>query len=205
MTPFVCPSFVLTRFYSLSYLERSVRRVNFKADALQNVASSASVQKAAFVLKESLKDILAVFFIGALTSCIGAYNKIFLLEFDNGREAIARIPCALVGNVHLSTASEVATMEYVRDIIGHPTPRVLAWSSTPEARSTVGSDFILMERINGVALEKRWFNTLMKTLAPYYGKCCSSIYIFISGLFRRLVVCSSRRMSVRNCRAGRFI
>ncbi len=159
MTPFVCPSFVLTRFYSLSYLERSVRRVNFKADALQNVASSAVGAKGCIRFERIAQGHSLAVFIGALTSCIGAYNKIFLLEFDNGREAIARIPCALVGNVHLSTASEVATMEYVRDIIGHPTPRVLAWSSTPEARSTVGSDFILMERINGVALEKRWFNT----------------------------------------------
>ncbi|PBK63885.1 hypothetical protein ARMSODRAFT_520005 [Armillaria solidipes] len=59
----------------------------------------------------------------------------------------------------MSTANEVATMEYVRDVIGHPTPRILAWSSTPEARSAVGSNFILMERINSVALEKRWLNT----------------------------------------------
>ncbi len=50
-------------------------------------------------------------------------------------------------------------MEYVRDVIGHSAPRVLAWSSTPEARSAVGSDFILMERTNGVALEDRWLNT----------------------------------------------
>ena len=57
--------------------------------------------------------------------------------------------------MHLSTASDVATMEYVRDVIGHPTPRILAWSSTPVARSAVESDFSLMERIDGVALEKR--------------------------------------------------
>ncbi|KAK0229886.1 hypothetical protein EDD85DRAFT_727129, partial [Armillaria nabsnona] len=56
-----------------------------------------------------------------------AYNKIFLLEFDNG---LGHIPCALVGNMRLSTVSEVATMEYVRDVIRHPTPSVLAWSST---------------------------------------------------------------------------
>ncbi|PBK86338.1 hypothetical protein ARMGADRAFT_534458 [Armillaria gallica] len=125
-------------------LQRSVRRVNFKAATLQDIASSAVGAKRCIRFERIAQ---------------GAYNKIFLLEFDNGREAIARIPCALVGNVHLSTASEVATMEYVQDVIGHPTPRVLAWSSTPEAQSTVGSDFILMERINGVALEKRWFNT----------------------------------------------
>ncbi|PBK95970.1 hypothetical protein ARMGADRAFT_924773 [Armillaria gallica] len=125
-------------------LQRSIRRVNFQAEALQKIASSA-VGAQRCIRFERIAQ--------------GPYNKIFLLEFDNGREVIARIPCALVGNVHLSTASEVATIEHVRDVIGHPTPRVLAWSSTPEARSAVGSDFILMERTNGVALEDRWLNT----------------------------------------------
>ncbi|KAK0438667.1 kinase-like domain-containing protein [Armillaria borealis] len=125
-------------------LQRSICRVNFQAEALQKIAFSA-VGAQRCIRFERIAQ--------------GPYNKIFLLEFDNGREVIARIPCALVGNVRLSTASEVATMEYVRDVIGHPTPRVLAWSSTPEARSAVGSDFILMERTNGVALEDRWLNT----------------------------------------------
>ncbi len=50
-------------------------------------------------------------------------------------------------------------MEYVREVVGKPTPCVLAWSNTPESRAAVGSDFILTERINGVSLEDRWLNT----------------------------------------------
>ncbi|KAK0460544.1 uncharacterized protein EV420DRAFT_215089 [Desarmillaria tabescens] len=46
--------------------------------------------------------------------------KIFLLKFNNGRDALARIPSVLVGNAHLSTASDVATMECVQDVIEHP-------------------------------------------------------------------------------------
>ncbi|KAK0499105.1 hypothetical protein EDD18DRAFT_1103542 [Armillaria luteobubalina] len=65
----------------------------------------------------------------------------------------------------ISTTGEVAAMEYVRVVIGHFTPRTPAWSSTPQARSAVGSDFILMERINSVLLEKHWFSSLMKALA----------------------------------------
>ncbi len=42
-----------------------------------------------------------------LMRCTGSYNKVF----ENGTEAIARIPCALVGNVRKATAREVATME----------------------------------------------------------------------------------------------
>lgn len=50
-------------------------------------------------------------------------------------------------------------MEYVREVFGEPTPRVLAWSRTPKLGAAVGSDFILMERVNGVSLEDRWLNT----------------------------------------------
>ncbi|KAK0447244.1 kinase-like domain-containing protein [Armillaria borealis] len=125
-------------------LQRSRRRVHLDIDALQNIASSAVCAQRCIQI-ESLAQ--------------GSYNKVFHLGFDNGAEAIARIPCALVGNVHMSTASEVATMEYVREVFGKPTPRVLTWSSTSEARTAVGTDFILMEYIQGAPLEDRWLNT----------------------------------------------
>ncbi|PBK63876.1 hypothetical protein ARMSODRAFT_893613 [Armillaria solidipes] len=124
--------------------ERSCRHVKFNVEALRNISSSAVGAKNC-VLFESFAQ--------------GAYNKLFLLGFDNGTEAIARIPSPLVGNTHMSTASEVATMEYVREVFGEPTPRVLAWSKTPKLRAAVGSDFILMERVNGVSLEDRWLST----------------------------------------------
>ncbi|KAK0229849.1 hypothetical protein EDD85DRAFT_939640 [Armillaria nabsnona] len=127
-----------------SALQRSVRHVKFNVDALRDISSSA-VGAQSCIRFETLAQ--------------GAYNKLFLLEFDNGAEAVARLPCSLVGNVHMSTASEVATMEYVREIVGKPAPRVLAWSNTLESRAAVGSDFILMERINGFSLEDRWLNT----------------------------------------------
>lgn len=44
----------------------------------------------------------------------GGYNKVFRLVMDNGKVAIARIPNLNAGPAHLITASEVATMEFVR-------------------------------------------------------------------------------------------
>lgn len=57
--------------------------------------------------------------IGA-TKCItmaklaeGSFNKTFKLEMDNGSVVIARIPHPIAGPRYYTTASEVATMEFV--------------------------------------------------------------------------------------------
>ncbi len=127
--------------------ERDKRRVRLNVDALQNIASSAVGAHRCIRIENLAQGPLlsGILMFVTLIRCTGSYNKVFLLGFDNGAEAIARIPCALVGNVHMSTASEAAIMEYVREVFGKPTPRVLTWSSTPEARTAVGMDFILME------------------------------------------------------------
>lgn len=44
----------------------------------------------------------------------GGYNKVFKLVMDNGSVAIARIPNPNAGPAYKTTASEVATMEFVR-------------------------------------------------------------------------------------------
>lgn len=44
----------------------------------------------------------------------GSFNKTFRLTMDNGIVAIARIPHPIAGPQHYTTASEVATMEFVR-------------------------------------------------------------------------------------------
>ena len=43
----------------------------------------------------------------------GEYNKVFLLTMDNGTEVVAKVPNLNAGPPHYTTASEVATMEYV--------------------------------------------------------------------------------------------
>jgi hypothetical protein len=43
----------------------------------------------------------------------GGYNKVFRLVMDNGSAVIARIPCPNAGPAFNTTASEVATMEFV--------------------------------------------------------------------------------------------
>ena len=43
----------------------------------------------------------------------GQYNKVFQLTMDDGREIIAKLPNPNAGRPHFTTASEVATMDFV--------------------------------------------------------------------------------------------
>ena len=46
----------------------------------------------------------------------GGYNKVFRLVMDNGSAVIARIPNPNAGPAYKTTASEVATMDFVRGL-----------------------------------------------------------------------------------------
>lgn len=48
----------------------------------------------------------------------GLYNKCFVLSMSDGREVIAKVPNPNAGIAHYTTASEVATMDFVS--IFHP-------------------------------------------------------------------------------------
>lgn len=62
----------------------------------------------------------------------GMYNRVLLLSMDNGREVIAKIPNPNSGQPHFTTASEVATMEFVSTPAFAPYNRL---SSIPGTRS----------------------------------------------------------------------
>lgn len=47
------------------------------------------------------------------------YNKVLLLTMDDGKEAIARLRNPNAGRPHYTTASEVATMNFVSDHRSH--------------------------------------------------------------------------------------
>ncbi|KAI6116150.1 hypothetical protein F5141DRAFT_1101459 [Pisolithus sp. B1] len=78
-------------------------------------------------------------------------NRVFLVRFDTGVEAIARFPTSLAGPPHFTTASEVATIDFLRCQLGFSIPRVLAWSSRAKG-TDVGAEFILMEKAPGLLL-----------------------------------------------------
>lgn len=85
-------------------------------------------------------------------------NRIFLIAFQNGQEVVVRIPTPISSTSHFTTASEVATMDFLRRL-GMPVPKVLAWSS--RAQSTeVESEFIITEKVEGEPLSNKKWETI---------------------------------------------
>ncbi|KAE8356827.1 phosphotransferase enzyme family protein [Aspergillus coremiiformis] len=85
----------------------------------------------------------------------GNFNKVLLLTMNDGKEVIAKVPNPNAGHPHFTTASEVATMQFVRDSLHIPAPRVFAWCSKA-SESPVGAEYIIMEKVPGVQLSQLW-------------------------------------------------
>ncbi|PYI12233.1 hypothetical protein BO78DRAFT_425469 [Aspergillus sclerotiicarbonarius CBS 121057] len=106
---------------------------------------------------------------GPETKCVrivkmeGNFNKAFLLTMNDGNEVIEKIPCPNSGTPSLTTASEVATLKFLRSRISIRVPEVYAWNSDPT--NPVGAEYIIMEKVRGVALAERW--ETMNTLERY--------------------------------------
>ena len=76
----------------------SQRYVRFNLDELARLAAEAVGSKCCVGI-EKYPD--------------GMYNKALLLTMNDGVQAVAKIPNPNAGRPHLTTASEVATMEFV--------------------------------------------------------------------------------------------
>ncbi|EZG03221.1 hypothetical protein H106_06718 [Trichophyton rubrum CBS 735.88] len=85
----------------------------------------------------------------------GNFNKVLLLTMDDGKEVIAKIPNPNAGHPHFVTSSEVATMEFVRNRLHIPAPKVYLWCSDA-SKSKVGAEYIIMEKAGGIPLSKIW-------------------------------------------------
>ncbi|KAF2132436.1 phosphotransferase enzyme family protein [Dothidotthia symphoricarpi CBS 119687] len=118
----------------------------------------------------------------------GNFNKVFLLSMDDGQELIAKLPNPNAGLAHFTTASEAATMDYVRNVLGIPAPRVYDWSCSKD--NPVGSEYILMERSGGVELSKIWDNMpwgqrleIVRTLVGYEKAFVSASFPMYGSLY----------------------
>ena len=95
----------------------------------------------------------------------GGFNKVFLLTMNDGYEVIARIPTSIAGPAHYTTASEVATMDFLRTRLDIPAPKVFAWASRVGSNNPVGVEYIIMEKMQGDSLASRWLSLSTKELA----------------------------------------
>ena len=86
------------RFVSGEQHEMSQRYVRFDVHELARLAAEAVGSKSCVGI-EKYPD--------------GMYNKALLLTMDDGTQAVAKVPNPNAGQPHFTTASEVATMEFV--------------------------------------------------------------------------------------------
>ncbi|OAX77680.1 hypothetical protein ACJ72_08018 [Emergomyces africanus] len=119
----------------------------------------------------------------------GSYNKVFLLMMDNGVQAIARIPNPYLPP-RVSTASEVATLDFLRTELDIPVPRVLAWSNNKD--QSVEAEYIIMEMAPGEELGKSWMSmdiservNIVSQLANIQARACSIDFKSYGSLYYR--------------------
>ncbi|KAE8150026.1 hypothetical protein BDV25DRAFT_129895 [Aspergillus avenaceus] len=117
------------------------RSVSFDLNALIRVAEDAAGDDAVCVNVSKLPE--------------GNFNKAFLVTMRNGSELIVKIPNPNAGPSHYTAASEVATMQYVRESLQLPIPRVLT-SCSRLTESKIGSEYIVMEMAQGIELGHKW-------------------------------------------------
>ncbi|KAJ6076867.1 hypothetical protein N7499_008848, partial [Penicillium canescens] len=146
------------RFVHNEEHELATRRVKFDMNELAKVASLSSGSSECVQI-EKLPD--------------GMFNKAFLFTMGDGTQVIGKVPNPNAGQPHLTTASEVATMDFVRNELGTPAPRVLAWNSRA-SQSAVGAEYIIMEKVAGVQLKEFWHQMeieekfkIVKTISAY--------------------------------------
>ncbi|KAJ5975461.1 hypothetical protein N7481_009168 [Penicillium waksmanii] len=128
------------RFVCNEKYEMEMRHVSFDMNELAKLAAK-SVGAAKCVNVEKLSE--------------GMFSKPFLFTMEDGSQVVGKVPNPNAGLPHFTTASEVATMDFVRNVLGTPVPKVLAWSSKAN-ESPVGAEFIIMEMAPGVQLSTVW-------------------------------------------------
>ncbi|KAL8840496.1 MAG: hypothetical protein Q9176_003822 [Flavoplaca citrina] len=150
--------FTRGRFVSNEQNEISQRYVRFNLHELARLAAKAVGSKSCVGI-EKYPD--------------GMYNKALLLTMEDGTQVVAKVPNPNAGRPRFTTASEVATMEFIQKILGTPIPKVYAWSSRAQD-NPVGAEYIIMEKLPGVQLDVVWAGmkiedrlTIVKTIAHY--------------------------------------
>ncbi|KNG89417.1 hypothetical protein ANOM_001889, partial [Aspergillus nomiae NRRL 13137] len=117
------------------------RYVSFDLNALIKIAEEAAGDDAVCVNISKLPK--------------GNFNKAFLATMQDGRELVVKIPHPNAGPSHYTTASEVATMQYARENLHLPVPKVITYCSRV-VESKLGSEYIVMEKAQGIELSRMW-------------------------------------------------
>lgn len=83
----------------------------------------------------------------------GGFNRVFIVTFEDSHELIAKIPYHIAQPEFYATASEAATLTFLRGK-GIPVPEVYDYSAT--GQNPVGTEYIHMEKAPGECLTSSW-------------------------------------------------
>ena len=86
------------RFLFDEIKQMTCRRVQFDMNELVHIATSSTASRSCMAVRKLPE---------------GQYSKAFLLTMDDGKRVIAKVPNPNAGRPHYTTASEVATMDFV--------------------------------------------------------------------------------------------
>ncbi|CAG8125467.1 unnamed protein product [Penicillium salamii] len=128
-------------------LRRAERHVPFDVDALARVASHS--------VGRNLNGVASITKLAE-----GGFNRVLQVTFDDGYAVLARLPYKTTVPKHYSVASEAAILALLR-AHGVPVPEVLAYSA--DQTNSVGTEYILLERLEGTPLSDQWFSMDTKT------------------------------------------
>ncbi|CAD6444631.1 e0f26d8e-30fa-4e00-934e-4dc87380c179 [Sclerotinia trifoliorum] len=152
----------------------SQHHVHFNVNEMARIAAKAVGEKLCVSIEKYPNDM---------------YNKAMLLKMDNGTQVVAKVPKPSAGRPHFTTASEVATMDFARNVLGAPVPKVFAWSSTAQ-ENPVGAEYIIMEKVPGIELEHVWPSmgiedrfTLVKAITGFQKAWASVSFKKFGGLY----------------------
>ncbi|KAI5304718.1 hypothetical protein KEM56_006069, partial [Ascosphaera pollenicola] len=139
-------NFTRGRFVTDEKSNLEKRRIHFNLDALRKAAAAATGSRECVEINKFPE---------------GNFNKAFLLKMDDGKEVVAKLPNPNAGIARLTTASEVASMDFFRRVTKTPAPQVLDYCANGE--NPVGSEYIIMEKVTGVVLSSVWRGLSLET------------------------------------------
>jgi hypothetical protein len=84
----------------------------------------------------------------------GGFNRVLQFDLRDGTTLLARLPYPTTQPKHFAVASEVATLDLVRQH-GLPVPKVLKYAASTS--NPFGAEYIIMEKIPGRPLGDAWF------------------------------------------------
>ncbi|KXG46553.1 Aminoglycoside phosphotransferase [Penicillium griseofulvum] len=121
----------------------------------------------------------------------GNSNKVFVITMQDGKQLIVKIPNPNSGPAHYTTASEVATMQFVREKLHIPVPKVLGYCSKAH-ESKLRVEYIVMEKAPGVELGRIWEEltvrdklSIVKQIAAITCTLARSQFPYHGALYRR--------------------